>query len=70
MRYIIGPILWIYDFLAEDLTLLVGAAIAILIVILAIHVIHIPRVAGYILFAVVVLVIAASLWRSLPAEKG
>lgn len=60
-------IAWIYDFLAEDLTLLVGAALAIVVAVLAVHVSK--NVAGYVLFVAVVLVIAASLWRTVSAGK-
>lgn len=62
MRWITGVIAWIYDFLAEDLTLLIGTVGAILVVILAVHVVR--NAAGIILFCVVVLAIALSVWRT------
>ena len=62
------PIAWIYDFLAEDLTLLIGAALAVALAVLAVHVAR--NVAGYVLFVAIVLVIAASLWRTVSAGKA
>lgn len=67
MRWITGSIAWIYDFLAEDTILLAGAIVAILIAILAVHVAR--NAAGYVLFVAIVLVIAASLWRTVSAVK-
>lgn len=67
MRWITGAIAWVYDFLAEDMTLLVGTALAIVVAILAVHTVR--SAAGIILFFLVVAVIAASLWRTVSATK-
>ncbi len=55
-------IAWLYDFLAEDLILLLGTAAAIAVAVVAVHVA--PSLAGYVLYAGIVLVIATSLWRA------
>ncbi len=68
MGWLTGAAAWIYDFLAEDTILLVGAIIAIIIAVLAVHMSR--SAAGYILWIAVVLVIAASLWRTVSATKA
>jgi hypothetical protein len=67
MRWITAAIAWVYDFLAEDVTLLVGAAVAIVVTVLAVHTVR--TAAGIILFFVVAIVITASLWRTVSATK-
>jgi hypothetical protein len=67
MRWIKGAIAWVYDFLAEDVTLLIGTAVAIVVVVLAVHTVR--NAAGIILFFVVAIVITASLWRTVSASK-
>jgi hypothetical protein len=59
---------WVYDFLAEDLTLLVGTAVAIVVAVLAVHLSK--SAAGYVLFLAVVAVVAASLWRTVAASRS
>lgn len=68
MKYIIGPIAWVYDFLAEDMVLLIGTVLTLLIVLAAIHVHSVKNAAGIILFVAVVLVIFASLWRTVSTS--
>jgi predicted RND superfamily exporter protein len=58
---------WVYDFLAEDLTLLVGTAVAIVVAVLAVHLSR--SAAGYVLFLAIVAVVAASLWRTMSASR-
>lgn len=67
MGWLTGAIAWIYDFLAEDTILLAGAIIAIIIAFLAVHMSR--TAAGYILWIAVVVVITASLWRTVSASK-
>lgn len=67
MGWLTSAFAWIYDFLAEDTILLAGAIIAILIAFLAVHMSR--TAAGYILWIAVVVVIAASLWRTVSASK-
>jgi hypothetical protein len=67
MGWLTGAIAWVYDFLAEDTILLVGGIIAIIIGFLAVHMSR--TAAGYILWVAVVLVIVASLWRTVSASK-
>lgn len=62
MRQLTATVLWVYDFLAEDLILLLGTALAIALVVLAVHTIR--HLAGIILYATVVVVIAISLRRA------
>lgn len=66
MRSLLAPIVWIYDFLAEDLIILVGSALAIALTALLVHVA--PKTAGYVFIAAVILAILASIWRTVSAR--
>lgn len=66
MQWLIKPIAWVYDFLAEDMVLLVGAVAAIVVAAVAVHTVR--GAAGYILWAIVIAVIAISLWRTATAQ--
>jgi hypothetical protein len=66
MRWPLRALAWIYDFLAEDLVLLIGTALAVGIAVLAIHTVR--DAAGVILYGVIVGVIAVSLWRAVSHE--
>lgn len=68
IRCFIAPLIWAYDFLAEDLVLVVGTAIAIGVGILAVHITK--NAAGIILYGALVAVIAASLWRAAASGRG
>jgi uncharacterized protein with PQ loop repeat len=68
MRWLINALLWIYDFLAEDAVLLIGTVIAFAVAVLAVHAAR--NAAGIILFAVIVAVIAASLWRTVATSRS
>ena len=68
MRWLFKAVAWIYDFLAEDLVLLIGAALAIAIVALTVH--TVKTGAGVILWAVIVVVIAISLWRAASTGRA
>ncbi len=61
MRFVLATILWIYDFLAEDVVLLVGMLIAVGLTVAAVHIT--TRGAGFVLWALVLLAIAVSLIR-------
>lgn len=67
MRTLLAPVLWAYDFLAEDTILLVGAAIAILVTALLIHTVH--DAAGYVLIVMVLLTVSTSLWRTATTQR-
>jgi hypothetical protein len=67
MSWITGAIAWVYDFLAEDLIVLAGTVVAILIAVAAVKLVH--NLAGYVLFVAVVLVITLSLWRTVSATS-
>lgn len=62
MNFVRSAILWIYDFLAEDPVLLLGAVIAIPITLLFLHVTKIG--AGFLLWAVILVAITISLLRT------
>jgi hypothetical protein len=66
MHPLIRAVTWVYDFLAEDLVLLIGTAVAVGIAVLAIHTVR--NAAGIILYGAVVVVIAISLWRGVSRE--
>ena len=66
MRWLTGAIAWIYDFLAEDLIVLIGTGIALAVAAIAVHAVR--NEAGVILFAFVVLVIAVSIARTATAK--
>jgi hypothetical protein len=67
MRLITGAVAWVYDFLAEDLILLIGALIAVGICVAAVH--TVKHVAWVFLWIAVVLVITISLWRTAMANS-
>jgi hypothetical protein len=66
MNRILAPFLWIYDFLAEDVTIMIGAVIAVILGVLVVHVNK--SAAGYVLFAAVILAITVSIWRTATAR--
>lgn len=66
MRWIIAPFAWAYDFLAEDVVLLVGTGVAIALGVLAVHVAR--NIAGFILFLAVAAAVVISLWRVRSAQ--
>lgn len=68
MRWLVGAVEWVYDFLAEDLVLLIGTVVAFVVAVLAVHAAR--DAAGVILFVVVVLVIATSLWRTVATGRA
>jgi len=68
MRWVIGAIAWVYDFLAEDTVLLVGTVVAVALAVLAVHLVR--DIAGYILFVAVIAVVATSLWRTVSASRA
>ncbi len=65
MTWLRNAILWIYDFLAEDIVLVIGTAVALLVA-LGVSRAN-PRAAGFVLFAVVIAVIATSIWRTVSS---
>ncbi|HLJ66251.1 MAG TPA: hypothetical protein VKX16_02675 [Chloroflexota bacterium] len=68
MHRLTGAVAWVYDFLAEDPVVLLGTLAALVVAVLAVHAAR--SAAGVILFAAVVLVIAASLWRTVLSRKA
>jgi hypothetical protein len=67
-RWLVAPVRWAYDFLADDPVLLLGTAIAVGVVAIVVH--ASKSAAGIILYAALVVVIAASLWRAATSGKG
>jgi hypothetical protein len=68
MKWLRRTVLWLYDFLAEDMVLLAGTALAIAVAAISAH--AIKDAAGYILWAVVIVVITVSLWRTATTAAG
>ncbi|MGH2443839.1 MAG: hypothetical protein ACRDFX_11860 [Chloroflexota bacterium] len=68
MRRILAPILWAYDFLAEDAIVFLGALIAIGLAVLA-HNLSGNVAAGAVLIAIIVLSIAVSVWRTVSTAE-
>jgi hypothetical protein len=65
MSWAKGAVLWIYDFLAEDIVLVLGTVVALLVAVVVAR--SNPRAAGFVLFLVVLGVIAASIWRTVSS---
>ncbi|HZT95720.1 MAG TPA: hypothetical protein VFB34_02670 [Chloroflexota bacterium] len=61
MRQAAAILYWIYDFLAEDVVILVGAAIAVAVTVFVARANH--NAAGFVLWAMVIASIAVSLSR-------
>lgn len=68
MARVLAPILWIYDFLVEDVALLIGGIIAVAVAILMVRLA--PDASGYVFFAAVMLAISASIWRTVQASAS
>lgn len=67
MGWLTRSVAWIYDFLAEDMTILIGSAVAIALAVLAVHVARTS--AGYVLWVFILLAIAVSVWRTASAAS-
>jgi hypothetical protein len=68
IEWLRAAVLWIYDFLAEDIVLVIGTVLALLV---ALGVARAnARAAGFLLFATVILVIVVSIWRTVSSTAS
>ncbi|GEM_PF-4540525 len=68
MTALVNIVRWIYDFLAEDVTLVVGMCAAVIVTLLVVRLT--ASGAGFVLWLVVLAVIAASLARAAYAQRS
>ena len=67
VKWLANALAWILDFFAEDIVLIGGMVVAILATALAVHVV--PRVSGYVLWALIALTVTVSLARTVSALR-
>lgn len=67
VRYFAAAVAWLYDFLAEDVVLVVGMVLAIAVTALVVRMTS--RGAGFALWAVVLVAVTVSLARTASAPK-
>lgn len=68
MRTISKIVAWVYDFLAEDVTLLVGMLVAIGLTIVVVRLNS--KAAGLLFWGLVLVALAVSIMRTLTASKS
>ncbi len=62
MRFLRSSLYWLYDFLAEDVTLLVGVVVAIVVTLVVVRANH--SVAGFVLWGLAICSVILSVLRT------